>query len=29
MGESLKETDDDVYPKEPNSWIHSTNFKYL
>ena len=29
MGESLKETDNDVYPKEPNSWIHNTNFKYL
>ena len=29
MRESLKETDNDVYPKESNSWIHNTNFKHL
>ena len=29
MRKSLKETDNDVYPKESNSWIHNTNFKHL
>ena len=29
MRESLKEIDNDVYPKESNYWIHNTNFKHL
>jgi len=27
-GEGLKETDSNVYPKRPNSWIHSTDLEY-
>ena len=27
--EGLKETDNSVYPKRPNSWIYSADFKPL
>ena len=27
--EGFKETISGVYPKGPNSWIHSTSFKFL
>ena len=29
MRENFREINSDVYPKEPDSWIHSTNFKPL
>ena len=29
MGKDLKETDSGVYPKWPNSWIYSTDFKVM
>ena len=29
MRKSLKKTDNDVYPKESNSWKYNTNFKHL
>ena len=28
-GEGLKEIDNDIYSKLPNSWIHNTSFKPL